>query len=94
MLYFVYGILITAYTGYSQTFCFFSGGGLVELKNLRIPGVLQRLALTYFVVATLQVFFAGRGQTLLPIEVIHSESESYLEPMFMVYDNKSQEGSY
>ena len=47
----------------------FVGGGLVELKNLRIPGVLQRLALTYFVVATLQVFFAGRGQTLLPIEV-------------------------
>ena len=36
--------------------------GTVELSQLRIPGVLQRLALTYFAVALMQVFFAGRGQ--------------------------------
>ena len=36
--------------------------GAVELHHLRIPGVLQRLALTYGAVALMQAFFAGRGQ--------------------------------
>ena len=33
-------------------------GREVSLSSLRIPGVLQRLAVSYFVVAAVEVFFA------------------------------------
>ncbi|KAJ8317982.1 hypothetical protein KUTeg_003073 [Tegillarca granosa] len=34
------------------------GGSAVELEKLRIMGVLQRFALTYFIIATMHMFFA------------------------------------
>ena len=46
-----------------------SGGG-IDTKTLRIPGVLQRLALTYFLVAMIEVCFAKRYDEQLVSDVV------------------------
>ena len=57
---FVFGLIINT-----------DGCAPVALKNLRIMGVLQRLALSYLAVAVLEIFFGHRAMTPPP------ENESF-----------------
>ena len=55
----------------------------MELRHLRIPGVLQRLALTYGAVALMQAFFAGRGQYFDAEQVLMQQQD--LLPIYRCY---------